>query len=164
MQYKHFRIPCAAGSDEETALNTFLRSIQVLTVHRDFVADGANSFVLYSVEYLFPCGNQGKSSQKKGKIDYREVLSGKDFSLFARLREWRKNRAVKDGVAVYTIFTNEQLAQIAQKGPDSKAALQKIAGIGEAKINAHGRQVLELVASISENQIKPHGQGGHNQR
>lgn len=57
------------------------------------------------------------------------MLCADDFTLFAKLREWRKDTALKEAIAVYTIFTNEQLAQIAGKRPKSKAALQEIQGI-----------------------------------
>jgi superfamily II DNA helicase RecQ len=152
MQYKIFRIPCAADSEEEENLNKFLRTIQPLTVHRDFVENGSRSFTLFTVEYLFHTQQQEKGMQKKGKVDYREVLCTEDFNVFSRLREWRKETAAKEAVAVYTLFTNEQLSQIAVHKPESKTALQSIPGIGEAKINKYGQSVLDCLATISGQQ------------
>jgi len=152
MQFKHFRIPAITASEEETELNTFLRSVPILTVHRDFVSDGSCSYILYTVEYLFSAGKQTQPTRKKSKIDYREVLCAEDFLLFSKLREWRKETAAKEAVAVYTIFTNEHLAQISGKRPSSKTALQKIPGIGEAKVEKYGRSILELVTTVSKEQ------------
>ena len=65
------------------------------------------------------------------KVDYREVLSPEDFAVFARLRQVRKEIAQDDAVPVYTVFTNEQLAQMVQGRATTKAALEKIAGVGD---------------------------------
>jgi hypothetical protein len=40
-------------------------------------------------------------------------------------------------VPVYTIFTNEQLAQMVQSRATTKAALEKIAGVGDARIEKY---------------------------
>ena len=57
-----------------------------------------------------------KGVSKTGRIDYKEVLDEKTFALFSKLREKRKVLAEKDAVPVYSVFTNEQLAQMAQRG------------------------------------------------
>ena len=49
-------------------------------------------------------------SGKPPEVDYREVLKPEEFEMFSRLREWRKALAEKEGVPVYTLLTNEQLA------------------------------------------------------
>jgi superfamily II DNA helicase RecQ len=49
---------------------------------------------------------------KPEKIDYREKLSPEDFDVFSKIREIRKQLAAADSVPVYTICTNEQLAQM----------------------------------------------------
>ena len=59
--------------------------------------------------------------------------------MFARLREIRKEIAQADAVPVYTVFTNEQLAQMVQARATTKAALEKIAGVGDARIEKYGR-------------------------
>ena len=38
------------------------------------------------------------------------MLKPEEFEVFSRLREWRKAAAEKEGVPVYTVLTNEQLA------------------------------------------------------
>ena len=149
MQFKHFRIPAITAGDEETELNTFLRSVQPLTVYRDFVESGSQSYILYTVEYLLHPGQQVRPAYKKAKIDYREVLCDEDFILFSKLRQWRKETAAKEAVAVYTIFTNEQLAQISGKRPANKTELLKIQGIGDAKTDKYGQDILELIVSVS---------------
>ena len=67
-----------------------------------------------------------------------------EFFLFAKLRDLRKQLAQSDGVPVYTIFTNAQLAQIVQSRATSKAALQAIEGLGDARMEKYGSRVAEL--------------------
>ncbi|OQX16461.1 MAG: hypothetical protein BWK76_11595 [Desulfobulbaceae bacterium A2] len=45
--------------------------------------------------------------------------------MFARLREWRKARAEAEAVPVYTIFTNDQLAEIVRLRCSTQAAWGK---------------------------------------
>jgi superfamily II DNA helicase RecQ len=61
--------------------------------------------------------------------------------VFSRLREWRKGVSEKEGAPVYTIFTNEQLAQMVQKEVRSKAALKEIEGVGEARVEKYGEAI-----------------------
>ena len=87
-----------------------------------------------------------RGAARPGKIDYREVLSPEDFAVFARLRQLRKEIAQAEAVPVYTIFTNDQLAQMVQSRATTKAALEKIAGVGDARIEKYGPRVLEFLA------------------
>jgi hypothetical protein len=50
--------------------------------------------------------------------------------------------AQAEGVPVYTIFTNEQLAQRVQSRATTKAALEKIAGVGDVRIEKYGGRML----------------------
>jgi superfamily II DNA helicase RecQ len=87
----------------------------------------------------------GRPSFARNKVDYRDVLSPEDFAVFAKLRELRKAIAQGEAVPVYTIFTNEQLAQMVQGRATTKAALEKIAGVGDARIEKYSGRVLELL-------------------
>jgi len=97
-------------------MNAFLRGHRVLAVKKEFVADGENSFWSFCVEYLdgsapgaMPTGG------RVPKVDYKEVLKPEEFEVFSRLREWRKTVAEKEGVPVYVVLSNEQLAQMVRK-------------------------------------------------
>ena len=88
----------------------------------------------------------GRQAGQRGKVDYKEVLSPEDFAVFARLRELRKEIAQAEAVPVYTIFTNEQLAQMVQARAPDRAGLEKIAGVGDARIEKYGARMLEVLA------------------
>ncbi len=148
MAYKFFTVPVNDSGLAEADLNTFLRSKRVLSVDRRWVEQGPASFWTFCVDYLEPSGSNGapRYGAPRGKVDYREVLSPADFAVFARLRELRKEIAQAEAVPVYTIFTNEQLAQMVQGRAATKAALEKIAGVGDARIEKYGGRFLERLA------------------
>ena len=149
MQLKLFILPVKNLSAAEAEMNAFLRSHRVLAVKKEFVSDGENSFWTFCVEYLesAPGITGGTSLSGRPKVDYKEVLKPDEFEVFSRLREWRKGVAEKEGVPVYTVLTNEQLAQIIQKKVSSKAALKEIEGVGDARVEKYGEAVLETLAA-----------------
>jgi superfamily II DNA helicase RecQ len=120
VQWSFFRIPVTGGAEGEE-LNRFLRTVRVLNLHREFVGQGDASYWAVAVEYLpgEAGSRQGRDSASPARVDFKAILSPEDFALFARLREWRKHEGTSDGVLVYTIFTNEQLAEIARRRPSS---------------------------------------------
>lgn len=151
MALQFFSIPVRYPDDATQALNGFLRQHHVLSVDRHLIADGANSVWTVCVEY-HPGRSSGPHSagtvSSKSKVDYREVLNAEDFAVFAQLRQLRKELAAVEAVPIYKVFTNEQLAQIAQQRVDSRAALLRISGIGDARADKYGAAVLSLLAQL----------------
>ena len=147
-QYKFFVVPVKDITAAESDLNRFLRSARILTVHRDFVSQGDNSFWGVAVEYLSNGSQTAGSSDaasRKTRVDYKAVLPPEDFALFAQLREWRKAIAEKEGVPVYTIFTNDQLAAMVTKKITSLADLGGIDGVGDARLSKYGTEIVRLM-------------------
>jgi superfamily II DNA helicase RecQ len=150
MQLKLFVLPVKNLSAAEAEMNVFLRGHRVLAVKKEFVPDGENSFWTFCVEYLdgTPAGALPLGS-KAPKVDYREVLKPEEFEVFSRLREWRKAVAEKEGVPVYVVLSNEQLAQMVQKKVSSKTTLKEIEGVGDARVEKYGEALLQLLTPPS---------------
>ena len=53
-------------------------------------------------------------------------------------------------MAVYNVFTNDQLAQIAEQKPATKAAFQKIEGVGEARLEKDSPRFMEFLSGATE--------------
>jgi ATP-dependent DNA helicase RecQ len=66
--------------------------------------------------------------------------------LVARLRTWRSAKARELGVPAYVILHDRTLYEIALLLPDSAAALLAVPGIGVAKAERYGPELLALVA------------------
>ena len=157
MQLKFFDIPVHQAEEAGEDLNRFLRAHRIINIERHFVSAGANSSWAICVSYVE--GGVRPASTKRSKIDYRDVLSEPDFALFSRLRELRKRLAAEEGVPVYALFTNEQLAEMVQKRASSLSDLAAIDGVGKARIDRHGQAFLSLIreASGSPNQPQVNG-------
>ncbi len=143
MQLKLFILPVKNLEGAEAEMNAFLRARRVLAVKKEFVADGENSFWTFCVEYLELVAGGGGPGGRPPKVDYKEVLKPEEFECFSRLREWRKGAAEREGVPVYAVLTNEQLAQMVQKKVTTKAGLKEIEGVGEARVEKYGEAVLQ---------------------
>jgi DNA helicase-2/ATP-dependent DNA helicase PcrA len=62
-----------------------------------------------------------------------------------RLRAWRLARAREDGVPPYVVFHDKVLHEIAATQPRSLGELSQIAGVGPAKLDRYGEDVLALL-------------------
>ncbi|HPO15649.1 MAG TPA: HRDC domain-containing protein [Candidatus Hydrogenedentes bacterium] len=149
MQYRVFAIPATGSTDLEEDLNRFLRSHKVITVQKTVeMIDGAPRWC-FCVEYIEGASPSGAGtnafSGKSKRVDYKEVLSENDFSVYARLREVRKELAAAEAVPVYTVCTNEHLAAMAVKRPESLSDLKEIDGFGEAKAAKYGKALLSVL-------------------
>jgi DNA helicase-2/ATP-dependent DNA helicase PcrA len=69
-----------------------------------------------------------------------------DEELFERLREWRVARAGEEKVPAYVVFTDLTLQAIAEVRPADVGALLRIGGVGPAKLEKYGDDVLALCA------------------
>jgi len=117
-----------------------------VTIERRFVEDGQNSFWAICVDYLHgpetggpDYGSPGRGSRK---VDYKEVLTPEQFTVFARLRDMRKEVAERDAVPVFAVFTNEQLAEMVKRRCSSLAQIREIDGIGETRATKYGEAFL----------------------
>ena len=66
--------------------------------------------------------------------------------VFERLRAWRAATAKESGMPAYVIFHDATLRQIAGDAPADLAALGRVSGVGQAKLERYGEQVLEVLA------------------
>jgi len=143
MQLKLFVLPIKNLGAAEAEMTAFLRGHRVLAVKKEFVPDGENSFWTFCVEYLDGFGVGALPPGGRPKIDYKEVLKPEEFELFSRLRDWRKTVAEKEGVPVYVVLSNEQLAEMVRRRVSNKSQLKEIEGVGEARIEKYRAALLE---------------------
>ena len=68
-----------------------------------------------------------------------------DLSLFGALRDLRAQLAREQNVPAYVIFHDSTLRNIAELRPESLGELAKVGGIGGAKLERYGPQVLETI-------------------
>ncbi|CAN5819650.1 hypothetical protein BH23ACT12_BH23ACT12_02030 [soil metagenome] len=66
------------------------------------------------------------------------------------LREWRLEKARREGKPAYTVFSNATLDSIAASGARSLGELARIKGVGPAKLENFGDEVLAVLDSAGE--------------
>jgi superfamily II DNA helicase RecQ len=142
MQFKVFTIPVTDDGTAIEEMNRFLRGHKVLEVEQQLVSTKIGSHWHFCVKYLANAQVDNKP-QNSSKIDYKDVLDEKTFVLFSILREVRKKIAEEDGLPVYAVFTNEELANIASLEDITVETIKKVKGIGDKKIDRFGRRLLE---------------------
>jgi len=71
-----------------------------------------------------------------------------DDDLVERLKKWRLTQAESQGVPAFVIFHDTTLNEIAAIRPKSTDGLLRISGIGPAKLEAYGEELLDLLADF----------------
>jgi len=67
---------------------------------------------------------------------------------FERLRAWRKMTARDEGIPVYALASNAQLAEMARMKAPSKSKLADVAGFGRTKVDRYSEQVLTILSEV----------------
>ncbi len=146
MRVKFFAVPALDPVDAEAAVNSFLAQHRVTSIDRQLVSERAGAYWALCVTYI-EGGASRSAAAKKGKVDYREVLPPEDFEVYAELRRLRKEVAERDGVPLYAIFNNEQLADMVQQKIRTSQDLGRLPGVGPSKVGKYGQAFLERLAA-----------------
>jgi ATP-dependent DNA helicase RecQ len=72
-----------------------------------------------------------------------------DRQLFETLRAWRREEAQERGVPPYVIFSDRTLRELARARPTTLYELRGVYGIGDAKLEAFGSALVELLTAQS---------------
>jgi superfamily II DNA helicase RecQ len=145
MQFRVFAIPATGSPDLEAELNAFLRSHRIVSVQKTLENWESSPRWCFCVEYLDgapPSGAARAGGGRAPRVDYREILSEPDFAVFAKLRDLRKELAGADAIPLFAVCTNEQLAEMAKRRPQTLPELKEIDGFGDAKAAKYGEALL----------------------
>ncbi len=90
-------------------------------------------------------------SAPKGPARERTVPAGPgEAAMRDALTEWRRQRCKDDGVPAYVVLDNKTLDAIAAVQPADLGQLGAISGIGPAKLERYGADILGIVASSAD--------------
>ena len=98
-----------------------------------------------SVSVRFDNGVVGTVSPQTLARDGEEPLDPVATALLERLTAWRLERSRADGVPAYVVADNKTLAAIAAARPASEGELLAVPGIGPAKVDRYGADLLRLL-------------------
>ena len=77
------------------------------------------------------------------KLSYQDEEKIINSELFNKLRNWRRETAIREGVKPYIIFSDATLIELCNKLPKTQKELLEIRGMGEKKFNKYGEEILE---------------------
>jgi ATP-dependent DNA helicase RecQ len=86
----------------------------------------------------------GRATKRKGNLGHVPPLPF-DHALYERLAEWRLGRARADGVPAYVVFSNRTLREIAALRPADVDGLAGVWGVGEARAEHYGTEVISIL-------------------
>ncbi len=70
-----------------------------------------------------------------------------DDRVLEALRIWRRERSLEDNVPAYVVAHDTTLAQIADERPRTLPALRRVKGMGPAKLDRYGAEILAVIAA-----------------
>jgi ATP-dependent DNA helicase RecQ len=86
-------------------------------------------------------GRGGGSKGAAAAVD----LAPEAVEVFERLRAWRGAVAKEQGMPAYVIFHDATLRQIAAQAPATLVSLGTVSGVGAAKLEKYGEQILGVL-------------------
>jgi DNA helicase II / ATP-dependent DNA helicase PcrA len=69
--------------------------------------------------------------------------------LVDELKRWRKERAGADNVPPYVVFHDTTLVEIAHRRPRDLVELETVSGIGPAKLDRYGTDIIEIIGKLA---------------
>ncbi|WP_314008522.1 ATP-dependent DNA helicase RecQ [Rubrivirga sp. S365] len=90
----------------------------------------------------------GGAARSSGGVE-ADDLSAEDEALFETLRAWRTEQATEKAVPPYVVFNDKTLRALAAHRPTTDAEMLAVKGVGPAKWDAYGADVLRIVAEAA---------------
>lgn len=154
-QWNHDQLPTfGVGSDlDDHAWKSVFRQLAAAgLVHVDMAEHGALQLTEAAREVLKGQRTvqlrrpvKRKSTPSRSSSAVVSDLAPADEALFQILRQWRADTAREQGVPAYVILNDKTLRELAEVRPVSHGLLAGITGMGSAKIEHYGAELLELI-------------------
>jgi ATP-dependent DNA helicase RecQ len=149
---------------DDSAVAGFIADKDLLSVEDHFFVKDEIPYLTLVIRYrptIQPvAAEEITKTQKQRDETWRDLLTENDWPLFETLRAWRKERSDQEGIPLYVICNNRQLAQIIKARPKTLAALGHIEGFGEKKLQKYGHDILALIAG----EAPPTGESGNGKK
>jgi superfamily II DNA helicase RecQ len=143
MKIKVISVPALGGDVWNDELNKFLRGHKILKIEKEFASGSGGAFWSFCIEYADGKGAGG--FEHRERTDYREVLPPEAFARFSTLRQIRKKISDAEGIPAFAVFTDAELAGIAQLSEFTATTLASVKGIGAKKIEKYGLSFIEAL-------------------
>ena len=137
-----FHISTLEDENEQERINKFLRSHRILQLDRSFSSENGGYWSLL-VTYQENASASGIGDfQRRQKVDYKEILSENAYRRFEEMRQIRGSIAKKEGIAAFLVFSDKELAKLAEVECLNAATMEAIEGVDEKKKKKYGEFFL----------------------
>ncbi len=155
-QYGHDQLPTfgvGADLDDHAWKSVFRQLAAAGLIHVDMAEHGALQLTeaarevlkgQRSVQLRRPVKRKSSAPARSGRPAAAD-LAPEDVALFELLRRWRADTAREQGVPAYVILHDKTLRELAEVRPTSHGLLASITGMGSAKIEHYGAELLDLI-------------------
>ena len=142
-------------------INDKLNQLSTYGIMKDYSSKFIRDFIKVLIEYGYITLRQGtysmlqlnEKSYKILKSDLKVVLKLEadneekvlNNMLFNKLKLWRRDIAIQEGVKPYIIFSDATLIELCNKLPQNEEELLEIRGMGEKKFKKYGEKLIELL-------------------
>ncbi len=135
-------IDAAQGGGLIAATDDSFRTLALTPAGRDVMA-GRTPLVALTL----PEPPRPRTKRRKLSKTLAAAAGPADPSRMEALREWRRVEAARRSVPAYVVLHDRTLAALAAARPSTLDALSEIPGIGPAKLEAYGKDLLALVGA-----------------
>lgn len=127
---------CLPASDRR------IQRVEIAPSYKDDRKNNPESFVDVMTDRIQPTA-RAEAFKKKPKIsDINFSMDDVQEKRFQLLRKWRKAKAQELDLPAFVVFSDQTLKHLAIQNPQNLTELEKIYGIGEAKIEKFGWDLL----------------------
>jgi DNA helicase-2/ATP-dependent DNA helicase PcrA len=89
----------------------------------------------------------GERVEKGGNAGRLTPVAGvPDVDLVKKLKAWRLAESQRQGVPAYVVFNDRTIDELATMRPTTGEALLAVSGIGPAKLESYGEDLLDILA------------------
>lgn len=146
-------------------LSAFLAENRVKSIYPEFVSHEGE--LIWAVLVTYEARERGIKGERRS-MRPEAVLNEQQLEVYNTLRRWRNEKAKEIGKPAYVLFTNDIAVRIVKGMPKTLADLEKVPGMGKARMEELGKEVLGVlelgrrVAVSDEGGAADEGEGNGN--
>jgi len=142
------RLDHGTGAFDGSELEKFHEGREIIDVSDHFFDHDHEPRLVLVVRYHDLRDPVESQSRRRTSKDWRSDLDEVDAKLYDEIRAWRGRRAREEGMPPFLILCNKEVAGIAANRPGSLTGLREIQGVGSAKVERWGTEILKLVSAF----------------
>jgi superfamily II DNA helicase RecQ len=143
MSFEILTIPFNSDTDLFNCddLNRFCVNKKVVNSKTEFFNINGKAYWSIFLEYDTLLEAQNRGPETRGLTEAGKLC-------YEKLRQWRRDRAEKEGVPPFVIARNSQLVDIIKTEPKTLEALKTINGFGNKKVEKYGQDITGVIRPV----------------